>query len=303
MPKTDKIDAIFDRAWNGLLGLVWGDILGSFFEFKPPSIINPNHMDIVALKPRLNVFGHQFGHHTDDTALTLAAMDAFAAYGEDNGALYDRHMRCALGYFRDGAYTAHGYCADIGGTTAHALRTYAQGCPDVHRDIANSGNGFIMRLLPFSLVSLLHIPEAEKQAFYAAQSAMTHGSAICREVAWKLGEYLEALLAGEPSQARPEFSDTTDVACSPKGYVVGTANIALDSFEQATSLNQAIISAIRHGYDTDTNAAVCGMLVGVAMGAGDVEQDVIRFLPEIKRLFEAYCKGIRPDPVGSEGRL
>ena len=99
-------DTVLDRLQGGLLGVAVGDALGATLEFAPPQPADALHTEISGG----GVFGWIPGAPTDDTDLTMAVAEAYAA-GFSLEGVADRF----LAWYQAGP-------KDVGGTTAAALR-------------------------------------------------------------------------------------------------------------------------------------------------------------------------------------
>lgn len=153
-------DLTFKRFKGSLFGLILGDIIGSYYEFSsrcPKSI--PDLEQIAKLK---NIFGIPLGY-TDDTILTLLAMDAFVDdLGEFNAITQHKHAASYL--FESTKWSPNGKCFDIGITTRNSLISLDwQG----KTSSENSGNGVLMKLAPYALTRLFCENTGLENYYYA----------------------------------------------------------------------------------------------------------------------------------------
>ena len=90
-----------ERIKGCIYGHIVCDIIGSFNEFtSPPSTQLPSHMfksnwrrvDTTLLRTNRSVFGYPYGAYTDDTSMSLAAMDEYATYEFSMDSLMSRFL-------------------------------------------------------------------------------------------------------------------------------------------------------------------------------------------------------------------
>ncbi len=279
-----------ERKRGALLGLAIGDALGAAVEFQARGSFEP-------------VTGYRgdgphelaAGEWTDDTSMALAMADSLACFGMDLADQGRRYVR----WWREGTYSVNGRCFDIGTATFAALERIEEGATVGGSTADNtSGNGSIMRLAPLAIYfSRLYPSRVADLAAYAGQSSTTtHASEKCVSACRYLGVVLAALIEGvdrdevlspswpalkELQATAPLHPDILAVAkgsyrtktadeIQGSGYVVDSLEAALWSFTRATSFEEAVLTAVNLGDDTDTTGAVCGQLAGAFFGANNI---------------------------------
>ena len=272
------------RYRGSLLGLACGDAVGTTVEFRSPGSFAPL-TDMVGGGP----FGLQAGQWTDDTSMALClATSLVECQGFDVRDQMERYVR-----WRDEGYlSSTGYCFDIGGTVARALRRFDEtgdplaGPPDPHY----AGNGSLMRLAPVPLCYARHPRVALEKA--ALSSRTTHATATavdaCRYMAGLIvgaldGVSKEELLtpfytpvpgSWEEQPLTPEIAEVAagsfKVRQPPEirglGYVVKTLEAALWAFYHSTSFREGCLLVVNLGDDADSTGAVYGQLAGAFYG-------------------------------------
>ncbi|NJO05757.1 MAG: ADP-ribosylglycohydrolase family protein [Chloroflexaceae bacterium] len=104
------------RYRGALLGLAVGDAVGTTLEFRPPGSFTPIS-DMVGGGP----FHLKPGEWTDDTTMALCLAESLVErHSFDPRDQMERYVR----WMDSGYYSVKGYCFDIDGTTAQALRTF-----------------------------------------------------------------------------------------------------------------------------------------------------------------------------------
>ena len=251
-----------DKAIGMFIGLAVGDALGAPLEFldsREPSNYITKYM--------------KGGHHnmskgewTDDTAMAYAMAQAFI----DNKGEFNPHaiMNNFKAWHDDGKFIPRGYCFDIGGTTQRAIEKYQPEKIDnfPYKGMSvndGSGNGGLMRIAPAILVSA---SPARAIELGVAQTILTHGNAECLEYSRILSE---ELWHGEPlakysNYRHPVGIDRKDVMSG--GYVKETYQCAMWAFHYTDTFEDAVITAVNRGYDSDTCGAVTGMIAGAYYG-------------------------------------
>ena len=268
-----------DRYVGTLLGLAAADALGGAVEFMPRAAIMRAHpegvRDIIGGGPH----DLRVGEVTDDTAMALAIARACTADGID----LDQVATNFLDWYRSGP-------KDIGITTSRAL---AKMDASVHwSDIGDrltaetpsklAGNGSVMRCAP---VALRFRQDRELLRQVSMDTArMTHPDPMAVWGSVALNQAIVHLLDGgkldgvrAAAVAEIENAAVVDAIESSVdreyddvrsgGFVLETLGASFWSLAHASSAEEAIVTAVTMGDDTDTTGAVTGALVGAYYGA------------------------------------
>ncbi len=242
-------------------------------------------------------FRLQPGQWTDDTSMALCLAESL---------IFDRNLNEYDLMSRFDRWVAEGYnsstgsCFDIGKTTLRAIAQFKRtGDPICGSQKArDSGNGSVMRLAPVAISWWHDSYEAEQVA--RRQSATTHGSQECLDGSALLARVLCRGISGDgvgsicldderwvPSirdigigrwRGRPE----TEI--SSTGYVVHTLEAAFWAFEQSTNFEDAIITAVNLGHDSDTIGAVVGQIAGSIWGLSSIPKIWVERLYDNQRI-------------------
>ena len=263
-----------DRAKGCLLGQLVGDALGSLVEFQSPDQIRSKYPDGVRILEDGGTWNTLAGQPTDDSemALLLARMLV-------------EHKR----YDADAARMAYEFWLDskpfdCGATIAAGLR----GNPNHD----SQANGALMRISPLGIFGANH--PLEQVAEWARQdAALTHPNKVCQDVnrlfamgishAIKTGcqpksLYQDMLVWAQGLQVEKMVLRTLEQAAeSPpedytrqQGWVLIAFQNAVWQLMQAKNFEEAVVDTVMRGGDTDTNAAICGALLGAVHGMGDI---------------------------------
>lgn len=255
--------ALLRRAQGCLLGQLAGDSLGSLVEFQrsPRPVI-----DLEDGGP----FQLLAGQPTDDSEMALTLARAIAVNGGYNA-------EQALAAYRRWKATGP---VDIGSTTSAALDGRVN--PD------SEANGSLMRIAPMAIYAAGNSPE-RAAALGAEDASLTHPNPVCVSAtavftaaaafAIHTGSspfetFRHALdtaaALGVPPQVfealqRAEYEPPTDYY-TQMGWVLIAFQNAFHRLLASPTLEHGVIETVAQGGDTDTNAAICGALMGAVHG-------------------------------------
>lgn len=263
-------ESVLARARGCLFGQVAGDSLGGLVEFSTPDRIRQLYPEGVRELRDGGVWGTLAGQPTDDSELALMLARTLSELGRFDVDAVRRAYRYwyESGPFDCGSTIAAGLC----GTPKHS----------------SEANGALMRVSPLGVFGVRHAPE-EVARWAEEDAAITHPNPVCRGCSAVFSiAILGAIRGGESPQyvydfAR-EWAEKLKVADSirraldaarttrPEDYLThqGWVLIALqNAFWQllhAPGLEEAVVDTLHRGGDTDTNAAICGALLGAVYG-------------------------------------
>lgn len=307
LPVDIRTRLLKNRLYAGILGAVIGDALGVPVEYISREqrwsdpVTSMRDVDNPP-KPR--------GTWSDDSSMMLGLMRSLRIgfNPAHQGLMYIR-------WFKGNDLTADGELFDIGGTTASALSRIIEGTPALDAGGINerdNGNGSLMRTLPLvfhgSLNGTTLLTEENLRAlFYQSLDAsrITHAhprSQLACAIYTTLGRYLlagfplnEALLftketvfhfaAEVPEVAQefqhfqrifdPHFKDLPECEIESTGYVVHTLEAAIWSLLRSQNYEEAVLTAVNLGWDTDTTGIVAGGLAGIIYGTQGIPTEWI----------------------------
>lgn len=273
--KREADPLVLDRAQGALLGLLAGDALGAQVEFLDAATIRSRHPQGVTELRAGGTWNLLAGQPTDDGEMALAlARSIVAARG------YDPAQAGA-------AYVAWGQSKpfDMGATTRAGIDALAG------RGRANpqsQANGALMRAAPIG-VAAKGVPN-RAGAWARADAALTHPHPVCQSAnaafcaaiavgvaggdreAMFMAAYDFAIvhdgLEAEPVREvlRAAASSAPTEFMQNQGWVLIALQNAFHHLVAGTPLAEAVIKTVAQGGDTDTNAAICGALLGAADG-------------------------------------
>lgn len=275
-----------DRAEGCLLGQLAGDALGSLVEFQSAYQIRKTYPHRVTELVNGGCWDTIAGQPTDDSELALTLARSLIRCGTyDKVDVLDSYKRW---------HASNPF--DCGRTTSLGI----QGRPN-HRSQAN---GALMRISPLGLLGGSYTLEQIEQ-WAREDAALTHPNPVCCDVnalyaqaiaiamtspsapgavyqlitEWARGMGEEVQRAtGDAARARPcDYQ-------SSMGWVLIAWQNALYQLLHAPSLFEGVVDTVMQGGDTDTNAAICGALLGAVYGRDAVPEQwqaaILKCTPE-----------------------
>lgn len=289
------------NATGCLLGLACGDALGRPVEFKSASTISSQHGRVTDMLGQ-GTHRQPAGTITDDTEMALCIAESLVECGEFNPAdIADRFVA----WYESGPF-------DIGIMTRQALRRIQQGESwdeagqrvwENSREGSNAGNGSVMRCAPLAVA---YADTSAKLARVSRDSSrITHAdprctagcailnltiAALLRDESDALGTAIESVEHDAPDELlnalRPLVQGDEPAPLPTSGYVVHTLQTALYDGLTADTAEEAIVTAVNRGGDTDTLGAVAGAVAGARFGVDALPERWLTTIDERRRLTE-----------------
>jgi ADP-ribosylglycohydrolase/fructose-1,6-bisphosphatase/inositol monophosphatase family enzyme len=262
--------AMHARAQGCLLGQLAGDALGSLVEFQGPDAIAARYPGGVRELADGGTHHTIAGQPTDDSEMALLLARSLI----EHGAYEPDPVRHAYVYWLESGPF------DCGITIGNALRG--------GYNYESQANGALMRISPLGIFGVHHAPH--ELADWARQDAvLTHPHPVCQEVnalfamaiahAIRTGCGPGSLCDQIAEWARemdclPPVVETIEAARTAppddyitlQGWVLIAFQNALWQLQHASGFTEAVVDTVMRGGDTDTNAAICGALMGAMHG-------------------------------------
>jgi len=296
-----------DAAKGTLLGLACGDALGRPVEFRSPAQIADQHGTLTDMVGH-GTHGKPPGTVTDDTDLALCiARSLIEQSAFDGQHVADRFAA----WYENGPF-------DVGLMTADAITEYKSGTSwrDSGREVwqrrpegSNAGNGSIMRCAPHA-IAFADYPDTLARVSKQS-SAITHHDPRCQygcvllnhTIAGYLNDGDDPLtdaIARIEGEAPDELVETIRLVpalvdedqLENTGYVVHTLQTSLYDALTADTAEEAIVTSVNRGGDTDTLGAVTGALAGARFGADvlpDRWLDTLEYRDDLELLAQALA--------------
>lgn len=262
---------MLSRAQGCLLGQLSGDALGSQVEFQTPTAIQRAYPHGVREMANGGTWNTLAGQPTDDSEMALALARTLVARRSYNA---EAARQAYVSWLRSEPF-------DCGATVAAAL----QG----RKNFESQANGAMMRISPLGIYGARFALE-DVSEWARMDAALTHPHSVCLEAnalyamaisfAIRTGcsrqkLYSELASWGRALNVTPALMDAllqardkppTDYL-SHAGWVLIAFQNALWQLTHAPDLEEAVVDTVMRGGDTDTNAAICGALLGAVEGA------------------------------------
>lgn len=266
------------------------------------------------------------GAWSDDTSMSLCAMDALIKHGLD----FKEVMSNFKKWLFENEFTPTGVTFDVGSTCFRSIEEFSRETltAEGHGRCGEyeNGNGSLMRIYPFSLY--LYCSDFlldEKISYIHRASALTHahprsciGCGIYSFVLWELFENstkqgirdglkkAEAYYQGETEfeayrrlcphkehhQIYEEIDELLREEIQSSGYVVDTLEAAIWCVLTTENFRDCILKAVNLGFDTDSVGAVAGSLAGLLYGFEGIPEDWRNSLlkkEELEELGKKFC--------------
>lgn len=261
---------LLSRAQGCLLGQLIGDSLGSLVEFQSPERIRRRYPGGVREMADGGTWNTLAGQPTDDSELALMLARSLVA----RGTFDQEEVRKAYVFWLDSRPF------DVGTATQSGLT----GWPIQ----SSQANGAMMRISPLGIFGVNY--ELEQVAEWARRDAeLTHIHPVCQEAnalfamaiahAVRTGCGVEELYAeivnwADEMDVDRRLRETVAAAADAppadyvhqQGWVLIAFRNALWQLLNAANVEEGIVDSIMGGGDTDTNAAICGALLGAVYG-------------------------------------
>ena len=261
---------VLSRAQGCLLGQLIGDSLGSLVEFQSPGEILFNYPEGVLDMADGGTWDTLAGQPTDDSEMALLLARSLVSHGT-----FDKKAaeKAYVFWLESNPF-------DIGNTILSGLT--GRRSPD------SQANGAMMRISPLGIFGANY--GLDQVAEWARQdAAITHIHRVCQEAnalfamaiahAVRTGISADSLYREIAGWAEEMGIDDrlkeaiTAAADSPpenfmrfQGWVLIAFRNALWQLLNAETVEEGIVDTIMRGGDTDTNAAICGALLGAVYG-------------------------------------
>lgn len=261
-----------ERIKNSIRAYIIGDVLGLPFEFKREGnfLCRGFSSGGVHNKPK--------GFWSDDTSVLLCLLDAFSKNGL-TAVKFNQFVENLNSWYHNKGFNAGLKFFDMGMQT---MRSIAQGgCEETDR----MGNGALFYCLPIAAFSLNQSDEETKELFKLFCS-YTHNNQNCFDFGTKFCCILKKLLRDLPTEnIRVEDYDNL-------GDVINTYNLVIDNYltleNKSSSLFEDLCQVVNCGFDTDTNAALFGSLIGTKKKINERDWKQVVKYKEIDKLIDKF---------------
>lgn len=274
-----------DRAVGCLLGQVAGDSLGSLVEFRPAEEIARHYPGGLRDLADGGTWNTLAGQPTDDSELALDLARTLVGLSDWSA---EAVARAYAAWLASEPF-------DVGGTTLRALsaavraRTDKAAAAEAAAERDSCSNGALMRCAPIGLWAR---NPAEAALVARKDAGLTHPHPVCQAASASFAAAIATAVDGgdvaamlSAAEAALDASPAPDLQAAlraardgrgpgdflrQQGWVVIAWQNAFRHLAAGTLLEAAVIETVSRGGDTDTNAAICGALLGAAQGRAAV---------------------------------
>lgn len=291
-------DGMLDRARGCLLGQLAGDSLGSQVEFLDPVTIRERFPDGLRRHFDSPVWRTLAGQPTDDSEMALMLARSLVEQGTFRPkAVFEAYVS----WLKSVPF-------DVGRTVGMGL----SGAPNPQ----SQANGALMRISPLGIFGA-RFPRETVAGWAAEDARITHPHPVCVQTSQlyatavahviRTGCDGPALFAWIHEQAVAMAADVSILEVieaaetAPPADFMHLQGWVLIAFQNAlyhlrrTGPEDAVVTTVMGGGDTDTNAAICGALVGAVHGLGAIPEPWVQAVLNCRP--EAGAPGVlRPRP-------
>lgn len=294
---------------SGVIGHAVGDALGVPVEFKKREALATNPVT------GMRSFGSHHvpaGTWSDDTSMEIALM---ASISEKKSLDYGDVMAKFSDWLYNGQFTATGMTFDFGSTCNAAISNFKHGATPMMCGLTgerDNGNGSLMRILPVAYICYSHnLSDKDTYTLVKNVSSLTHAHEISVLGCYIYVQFARFLLMGMSPDVAYENTRNVDYSMfqmrsldvyhrildgdisllniseiSSRGYVVSSLEAALWCFLNSVCYENAVLTAVNLGDDTDTVGAITGSMAGIYYGLDGIPDKWIEMLQNRRLLIE-----------------
>ena len=295
---------------QAILGHAIADAMGVPFEFRARDTFTVSDYE------GFGSWDVPAGSFSDDSSMLFCTM----AHQIEQSSLNDLKQKFC-DWLYEGYWTYNGQASfDVGNTTKLAIDQWLQHGFDapIPCDESQNGNGALMRILPVMLAATTHDDIFSLSRHYALTHLHIRSILSCTffghiVLALKSGYNFDESMHLAQRYTQPHFMTfqgeqvhfarlmDSSIVTAPResinssGYVIDTLEAVCWSIAQTSSYEQAIMTAIELGNDTDTVGALTGSLAGMLYGLHHIPAHWIHDLARIDDIeqliqdFEQQC--------------
>ncbi len=255
--KRERINGMKQKMRNSLRAFIIGDALGVPFESRTKDTFKCTGFVGGGIHQK------EAGTWSDDTSIMLCLLDALTK-GKDVNDTVELLKENLTKWYYEGEFTVDG-TFDVGRQTAASI-----GCDFKNwRKTDRMGNGALF----YAPVAYYYLNDTFNKSNFEVFCRVTHNNESCVEYGWELGKILKKCIRGQMEyKLYPPYQN--------RGDVRNTFNLILDMFRthryRKVSLFENLCDVVNHGEDTDTNAALSGLLLGTEMKVDEKDWQQIR---------------------------
>ena len=285
--KSTANSTMLSRAQGCLIGQVAGDALGELVEFLDPKAISRKFPKGIDQMQDGGSFDTMAGQPTDDSELALMLARNIARDGK-----YVREHVAQSYYY----WLQESEPFDVGSTLAKAIRSVSNEAMQEGRvaeamtmgaSMESQANGSLMRISPVGIFAYRKNVD-ELWMLACEESALTHPHVVCQQAcalytcaiadAIESGRspadlYERMMILAKRKEVHSSLLETLQNAAHDlpdfghnPGWVLIAFQNAVYQLLHANSFAEGVKQTVLNGFDSDTNAAIAGALLGAVHG-------------------------------------
>lgn len=289
-----KWDVLRDRIEGCWWGQMVGDALGSQVEFDSAEALKrrwPYGLRVIGPSA---IWGTAAGQVTDDSEMAIELLHALTTH--DDSVDWDLVAAGYVQWYQSGPF-------DSGRTVRRAVRganrvdQTMSGLADSMRQNANpdsKANGALMRQSPIGIWGFAKDPKILGD-LAREDARLTHPNPVCRDasavytatiaqtIRWGFGPKEAYQFAREYHAQYGQESDVLECLDAARdqsppfsphiGYVLLALHNAFYQLLHTETFEEAVVSTVMVGGDTDTNGAIAGAMAGAVYGKANIPQE------------------------------
>jgi ADP-ribosylglycohydrolase len=298
-----------------LYGVCVGDALGVPVEFQSREHLKENPVKNMQCG---GIHNQGIGVWSDDSSLTFCLAESVI-----EGFDIQKLSKKFIAWKNEGYWTATGEVFDIGNTTRQSINNLINGIEPIEcggKNEIDNGNGSLMRILPL-IVLIKGLPIEKRFDLIKDVSSITHAHIRSVIACFYYLEFSLQIIQGKDKfeiyenlkNTIPKFIGSTAIDKSEilhfdrllkgdintlnvnkiksGGYVIHSLEASVWCFLTTTNYEEAVVTAVNLGEDTDTTGAITGGLAGMYYGFESIPQrwlNPISKIKEINKLIDSY---------------
>lgn len=278
-----------EKIKNSIRAYVIGDALGVPFEFQ-----NPTKFNCVGFS-KGGYHNQPIGTWSDDTSILLCLIDALSIKTNNMMDVFNKMRDNLKDWYHNKGFNAGEGLFDIGSQTSSSIMR--NGCPRTD----SMGNGAMFYALPVAIYrsTKKEFVASETMSLFNFFSLFTHNNPNCFKFGGNYCCLLEKLLRALP-QENIKFDFSVD-SYQNRGDVINTYNLILDNYlklrTKSSTLKEDLCNVVNLGFDTDTNAALFGALMGIHKEVDIEDWKQVRKYREIDKLIDNFVNSLTMEHI------
>lgn len=278
-----------EKIRNSIRAYIIGDTLGVPFEFRNPKYFKCTDFSEGGYHNQI------VGTWSDDTSVLLCLIDALSTKTNNMMDVFEKMRDNLKDWYHSKKFNAGEGLFDIGTQTSSSIMS--NGCPRTD----SMGNGAMFYALPVAIYRAMkgEFVASDTMSLFNFFCLFTHNNTNCFKFGGNYCCLLEKLLRALP-QENIKF-DFPGNDYQNRGDVINTYKLVLDNYlrlkTKNSTLKEDLCSVVNLGFDTDTNAALFGALMGIHKEVDIEDWKQVRRYQEIDDLIDNFINSLTMERI------